>query len=456
MTMIAPNQFDNLPPHDLAAEMCLLCSMMLAGATVDGFAMLKEIRSIVSNAAFFQADHQTIFKCICAMDDSETAIDAVLLKAELVRRNLLEEIGGVAYLAQVLNSAPSAAHGVHYAKVVREKYQLRQMIGLSNRMIQACYAPHEGDPSGTLAQRYLNELGHIVQSDARHEYQKLDVVMDEVLRGIEAGDVGLIPTGFTALDQSIGGIGPGEMVIVGGRPSMGKSLLTKQILSQMATAGIPVGMITMDETRRKVGRNLLASQAGVVNEKIRKGNLSEEEYRQVYEASETLRPLPFYVCDRAWNIGDVSAVASIWAAKHGVQVIGIDYLQLMESEGRTRYEQVTNSSKAIKKMLRDTGLRGLIVCQLNRAVEGREKKEPTMSDLKESGQLEQDGDGILLLHRPDFYELDSSKRDHIARVIIEKWKDGARGQIVKLGTEMRYQRFTNLSSWESGSEECPV
>jgi replicative DNA helicase len=436
--------FDRLPPASIEAERCLLGSMMLATTQAD----FELARRVVTREAFYQADHQIIFDVLCDLRDGGRAVDAVLAREELKRRGLWEEIGGGATFADILGSVPSAAHGPHYAKEVREKYALRQIIGLANDVLRDAYAPSRIERATELAMESARRFASVASTGRADEIVKLgDAVMD-VYDRISNGEVRRVPTGLHDLDDVIGGLAFGRFTQIGGRPGMGKSQLVKQIVRNVADTGRPVGIVTIEETREKIGENCLSAASGVENNHIAFGTVGQEEWSSLADAVQRLARLPVFISDRPVKLHEVEAAVTALAIEHKCEVIAVDYLQCIDADIENENREITKISKALKGSFKRLGVAGIAAVQLNRGNEVQGNRRPTLRDLRGSGSLEQDGDTIILLHRDDYYRKgdDGFTPDHKLEAIIEKNKDGCTG-IVPLWFSGARQTITN---WNGG------
>jgi replicative DNA helicase len=441
------SEFDRLPPHDVEAEMCLIASAVLGGP-----GMWQECRRLVGRGDFYQADHQAIWEVLDALYARGDNVDAILLRAELLKRGVWEEVGGRAYLAQILDTVPSAAHGAQYADRVAETSKLRQLIGISNDLLRACYSPTRSDDrAAELLRAAMTRLAQAAQERGREQAQRLDEIIAEVRAQMDAGGQPLIPLGFRDLDEMTGGGGLGEMILIGARPSMGKSTLLKQMTLRTALSGVPAALLSAEESKAKIGRNILAAEARVDNHKIRRGrDLSERDWQEIDAATGKLAGVEMYVRDGLRRLDDLAAEASLLVAKRGVRLIAVDYLQRINAGGRDAYERAGAASVGLSDLFKDLGVAGIVAVQLNRGVESREDKRPNMADLRDSGQLEQDADGILLLHREDYYHPEAGYQPTgVAELIVAKWRDGVRGKTINLQSNLRFQTFEDY-------DDCPV
>lgn len=434
-------QFDRLPPHSVEAEMCLLASMMLDKECIG------DVMRLVNRESFFQADHQIIFDMLVKLHEQNRAIDAMIVREELAKRQLLEEVGGVPYLAQILNSAPSAAHAVHYAGIVREKSILRQLIAASNNILRAAYAPQES--AEAVVEKAVAAINNIHDHGTAEEILKLEDVLLGVMDSIDAGEARRIATGLTELDECTGGLPLGGYTLIGGRPGMGKSLIVKQIALNIARGGIPVGIISIEEGRQKIGENYLANGSHVENNHIAYRRMDEHEFPALHVAVNELAKLPIYVTDTPLTITSIRAAARRMVRKFGCQVIAVDHLHLIDGQADMQREQeLTKISGALKAEFKAMGVASMVAAQLNRGGEGRDIRPPELRDLRGSGSLEQDGDLIIFLHRPDYYRSaeDGPDQPNLCLAIVAKNKAGPCGTR-SLWFSGKYQA---ISDWNGG------
>lgn len=449
---VDPKEFDRLPPFDIEAEQCTISALAMGDDAVRA-----EVRSIVKADDFYQADHQTFYRILCEMVDRGDNVDHVLLRAELAKRKLLEECGGTAYIAQLIAAIPLPKHGPHYAKIVASHSRTRAWIALAGEITRQAYSATKAeDASALIRERVAAALDSIEQTGGKTtEITTIAEVLHRVNEQLSApAGTRLIETGIWSLDQQTGGLGVGEMTLVAARPSMGKSLLAKQIARNIACRNVAVGLVSVEESADKVGRNIVSAIDSIENHNLRKGLLSEAERQKVRVTAEAAKEIPLYINDTASRLSDVVAVITKMAKVRGCRVIVVDYLQLIESEGgNTREQEVSRISRRLKTVFKQLGVAGLVVAQLNRGNEQGQIRPPRMSDLRDSGQIEQDADVILLLHRPGYYARENAgdQKDEFAAedrrcfVIPAKNRDGSRQEDIVLEAELQYQRFRDPS-----------
>jgi replicative DNA helicase len=436
------SQFDRLPPHSIESEMCLLASMMLDKE------MIGQIIPLVDRDAFYQADHQIIFDILVKLYEQNRPIDAVILREELLKRQLLEEVGGTAYLGQILNSVPSAAHGAHYASIVREKHLLRQLISASNEVLRDAYAPHE--KAELVLDKAEKRIFEIAQKKIGGAMVPLESVLHEVYEMIEDRGRRGIETDFHEIDDMLNGLQNGEMIIVAARPSMGKTAFAMNIVEAVAANHrLPCAVFSLEMSKQQLAQRMLCSRAGIDAQKVRKGMLQAEEFRKLASVVVELSKAPIWVDDSpGLTTLELRAKARRLKLQHDIKLIMIDYMQLMDNPGPdSRQQQISEISRGIKAVARELEVPVIALSQLNRASEGREGHRPRMSDLRESGSIEQDADVVMLLHREDYYRMSEPDfmPDNIAEVIIAKQRNGPTGT-VKLTFDNKTTSFRNLAA----------
>jgi replicative DNA helicase len=435
-------QFDRLPPHSLQAEMCLLGSMMLEKDVIG------QAVQIVDRDAFFQADHQVVYDVLVKLYELNRPIDAVILCDELNKRQLLEEIGGQAYIGQILNTVVSSAHGEHYAKIVREKALLRQLIAASNDILRESYAPHES--AELVLDKAEKRIFEIASKKVSGSMSAMADVMMEVFETIESRGQRGVETGFYELDDMLNGLQNGEMVVVAARPSMGKTALAMNLIEHIsADSRLPTAVFSLEMSKQQLAQRMLCSRGAIDAHKLRKGMLQAHEYAHLANVVGELAKAPIWVDDSpGLTPMELRAKARRLKLQHDVKCIMIDYMQLMDNPGvESRQQQISEISRGIKAVARELNVPVIALSQLNRGSENRDGHRPRMSDLRESGSIEQDADVVMLLHREDYYRMSEPdfQPDNIAELIIAKQRNGPTGT-VKLTFLNKATRFENLST----------
>ncbi|MGD1276019.1 MAG: replicative DNA helicase [Tepidisphaeraceae bacterium] len=442
MDSAVASQFDRLPPHSIEAEMCLLASMMLDRE------MVGQIIPLIDRDSFYQADHQIIFDVLIKLYEQNRPIDAVILYEELAKRQLLEEIGGKGYLAQILGTIPSAAHGAHYAEIVREKALLRQLIAASNDCLRDAYAPHE--QADLILDKAEKRIFAIAEKKVSNAVEPLEHVLHEVFEMIENRGQRGLESGFHELDDMLNGLQKGEMVIVAARPSMGKTAFALNVIEHVAAdQRLPAAIFSLEMSKQQLAQRMLCSRGQIDAHKLRKGMLNSQEYTKLATIVGELAKAPIWVDDSPGLTPlELRAKARRLKLQHDIKCLMIDYMQLMDNPGpENRQQQISEISRAVKSVARELNIPVICLSQLNRQTEGREGHRPRMSDLRESGSIEQDADVIMLLHREDYYKMSEPDfvPDNIAEIIIAKQRNGPTGTI-KLTFLTKTTRFENLST----------
>jgi replicative DNA helicase len=437
-------QFERLPPHSIEAEMCLLASMMLDVSKEP----IGQIVQMVDEEAFFQADHQILFRILKELYDHNKPIDAMIVREELIKRQLLEEIGGIEYLAAILSSVPNAANGTHYASIVKEKALLRQLITASSEILREAYSPHES--AEIVLENAEKKIFQIAERKVAGQLTPMEDVLHEVFEMIETRGQRGVETGFFELDDMMNGLQRGEMVIVAARPSMGKTAFSMNIIEHVAADSMmPCAVFSLEMSKQQLAQRMLCSRGQIDAHKLRKGMLQAHEYAHLANVVGELAKAPIWVDDSPGLTPlELRAKCRRLKLQHDVKLIMIDYMQLMDNPGpENRQQQISEISRGIKAVARELNVPVIALSQLNRASEGRDGHRPRMSDLRESGSIEQDADVIALLHREDYYRMSEPDfvPDNIAEIIIAKQRNGPTGT-VKLSFNNKSTRFENLST----------
>ena len=433
--------FDKLPPHSLPAEQCLIASMLLDKELVG------QVLSVVERDAFYLADHQILYAVIRALYEENRPIDAVILREELIKRGQLDEIGGTAYLAEILNTVPSAANGMQYAGVVRDKFMLRTLISASNEALREAYAPHESVE--LVIERAEKRIFEIAQKKISGSSSALGEVAMEVYEMLENSGRRGLETGFYELDDMLNGLQPGEMIIVAARPSMGKTAFAMNLIEAIGAANQGCAVFSLEMSKQQLAQRMMCSRAQIDAQRVRKGLLTAPEYQRLAMMVNEMNKMPIWVDDSPGLTPlEFRAKARRLKQQHDIKCIMIDYMQLMDNPGvESRQQQISEISRSIKAVAREISVPVIALSQLNRGSENRDGHRPRMSDLRESGSIEQDADVIALLHREDYYRQTEPDfvPDNIAEIIVAKQRNGPTGT-VKLTFDNKTTTFKNLAS----------
>jgi len=435
------------PPYNLEAEACVLGSMMLDPM------MAGEIVQVLDGESFYTPANQYIYDALVELFDHNRPIDAVILREELARRGRLNEVGGAEYLGKLMQDVPSAAHGVHYAGIVRDKAVARKLISVSDQILHDCYEENE------MSDQLLDKAEHLIfdiaqkgaSTDIYHIKDILKLTMEQIDRWHEVeGRLTGLGTGFTDLDNLTSGLQSGQLAIVAGRPSMGKSSFAMNIAEHVGLhLKKPLAVFTLEVDCRQIVQNILCMHTHIDAHKMRTGTLKKSEYAKLTLACGALSEAPIIIDDSSsLSPLELRAKARRLKSQHDIQLIILDYIQLMTvPRAESRQLEITEISRSLKGLAKELKIPVLACAQLSRAAEMRER--PRMSDLRESGALEQDADLILLLYRPEYYKPNDEDLKGQAEVIIAKQRHGPT-DTVKLYFSSNQMRFGNLSMQDGG------
>ena len=429
-----------IPPQNLDAERGVLGSLFLAAHALDEIEYLKADH-------FYAPAHQKIFSALCGLRGKDVAVDVVTFVEELMRLDQFEEIGGAGYLAEIMDAVPHAAHVRHYASTVFRCYQQRSMIYACTEILADSYVvKDQSDWDASRAGAEQKILG--LREDIQDESTAISDIVEASMRELDStirGDGHSLSTGFQDLDAQVGFIKPQEVIVLAARPSMGKTSLVCNMVVKVAQLGVTPLVFSLEQSRTELGSRLLSSMAFVNGHSMRVGNVDGQERDRLFKAAVELSALPIEIDARpAMTVGRMAAVARRMNRKSPIGIIIIDYLQLIEPEDKrvVREQQVAVISRSLKVLAKELNVPIIVLAQLNRDVEKREDKRPKLSDLRESGSIEQDADMVMFLHRPDQYNVDD--RPGLAEVVVAKHRGGATG-IVKLTWRKKFMRFEDYS-----------
>ena len=441
-----------LPPQAIEAEQSILGSMMLDNRVID------EISTELEPRDFYRADHQLIFNEIVSLDGKGEAADVVTVSESLTHHGELDKVGGIAYLGALAKNTPNTGNIKSYAKIVRERAILRRLIESANDIIKAAYNPEGREPEEVLdfAEQMIFEIAKN-NNEAKSGFRKIDNLLSEAVDKIEElfktkQLVTGVATGFTDLDKKTTGLQGGDLVIVAGRPSMGKTSFSMNLVEYAAiNQNLPVAVFSMEMPGSQLATRMLASLSRVNSTKLRTGQLDNDDWPKLTSALGLLQDKNIYIDDTpALSPLEVRTRARRLAAEHehGLGLIMIDYLQLMRgsdsksSENRTM--EISNITRSLKGLAKELDCPIVVLSQLNRSLEQRPDKRPVMSDLRESGAIEQDADLIMFIYRHEVYEPDTDQKG-IAEIIISKQRNGPIGK-VRLTFLGEFTRFENYAS----------
>src|SRR5438874_10740168 len=434
------------PPQNLEAEESVLGAMMLSPGAIGA------VSEVVDASDFYRESHAKIYRAAVGLYTKGEPVDAITLVDELEERSELEDVGGRVRLHELAALVPATANAAHYARIVREMATLRGLINAGQHISQLGWErPGETQELVDRAEQIVFELS---QSRITTEFSHIEDLLKESFERItalyEAGaDVTGVPSGFRDLDRLTSGFQPGNLIIVAARPSMGKSALGLCVAANLALRhGTPVALFTLEMSKAEVTQRLLCSEAKVESQRLRTGKLSQDDWPRLVAAGDKLMKAPIWVDDTgSINMMEIRSKARRLKSKEpDLGLIIVDYLQLMTSgtTAENRVQEVSQISRQLKVLARDLDTPILAMSQLSRAVEQRHDKRPILSDLRESGSIEQDADLVMFVYRDEYYNEDTDQQG-LAEIILSKHRNGPTGT-EKLSFLKRYAKFADLAA----------
>ncbi len=437
--------FAPIPPHSTEAERSVL------GAMLQNSGAVSSATEILVKDDFYVPAHQAIFEAAKALSDQHSAVDLVTMNAELSRRGTLPGVGGIEYLIELTQFVPTTANVKDYIRIVSEKSTLRRLIAASGEISQASYAQEQELPQVlSLAEKQIFDI--VMRRDGGEDLMHIrDVLaltyaqMEELAR--LKGQVAGVPTGFYSLDGLLTGLHGGELVLVGARPSMGKTSFAINMATNAVRKGKKVAVFSLEMPREQIAMRVLCSDAKVDMQRVRKGTLSEQDWLKLAASLEPMSHAPMYIDDTAGLTPTQlrSRCRRLMMEKDGLDLVVIDYLGLMRSDGRSenRNMEISEISRRLKAIALELKIPIIACAQLSRANKDRIDKRPVLSDLRDSGSIEQDADVVMFLHREEYYNKETEDKN-IGEVIVSKQRSGPLGT-VKLAWLSEYTTFANLA-----------
>ncbi len=438
---------DKIPPQNIEAEMAVLGSILLEEEAI------SEVIEILDASCFYKDNHRNIYSAILNLYQENKPIDLITLTDQLRKENDLEQVGGAAYLTELANVVPTAANVVHHAKIVKEKALLRNLITTATSIITEGYEPdQEVDALLDKAERLIFEIS---SSKMKGGFISVKELIKDSIETIEKlyqrkTQVTGISTGFQDLDLITAGFQSADLIIVAGRPSMGKSALMCNFAEHAAMMEkVPIAIFSLEMSKEQLVQRMLCSHARVNMQSVRTGFLAQRDWGSLVTAASKISQTPIFIDDTPGiNIMELRAKARRLKAQHKIGLIIVDYLQLMQSAYRSenRQQEITEISRSLKALGRELNVPLIAVSQLSRAPERRENFRPRLSDLRESGSIEQDADLVMLLFREEYYN-PTEENKGLAEVIIAKQRNGPVGN-KRLTFLKEFSRFESYSQRE--------
>jgi len=456
---VTPDAFsERRPPYSAEAEVSVLGGML-----IDADAMVHVIE-ILDDSMFYREAHRRLFRAMLRLFEQSEAIDVVTVSESLRTAGDFEAVGGTAYLAQLLDAVPTAANIEYHARIVREKALLRRLIEAATSIVQETFSA-QGDVD-QLLDHAEQKIFEIAQTSDRKGFVRLKDVLWPTFEKIEklqnnTSSVTGVPTGFNDLDELTAGFQPGDLVIIAARPSMGKTAFTLNVAQHVGiSAKLPVALFSLEMSKEALVQRILCAEGRVDANRLRRGRLLDDEYARLATAAGYLNTAPIYIDDSAGiSVLEMRAKARrLKADRPELGMIIVDYLQLMQGNSRSenRQQEVSEISRGLKALAKELDLPVIALSQLSRQVESRPDKRPMMSDLRESGAIEQDADLIMFLYRPEYYygptDKDGNSLEGMAELIIGKQRNGPTGKV-----DLVFQKeFTRFDSFTRRSDGPPA
>jgi replicative DNA helicase len=435
-----------LPPQNVEAEQCVL-----GGILIEDGALLKVVE-ILMPADFYREAHGSVYAAMVELFERNEPQDLVTVHNILKSRGQLEAVGGAAYLAELTEVVPVAANIGYYAKIVRDKAVLRRLIQKSSDIATLCY--EEAGEVDDILESAETAIFEISQAKIRQAFHPLKSVLKQSIKRVEdlyerKELITGVPTGFSGLDEITAGLQQSDLIIVAGRPSMGKTALALNMAQYAAIDhGIPVAIFSLEMSKEQLALRMLCSEARVDAQRVRTGFLTERDWPRLINAAGHLSEAPIFIDDTpAASVLEMRAKARRLKSEHDLGLVLVDYLQLMRgrAQAERREQEISEISRSLKAMAKELNVPVVALSQLNRKVEDRPNKRPQMADLRESGAIEQDADVIAFIYRDEVYNRsEENPNKGIAEVIIGKQRNGPIG-IVKLAFIAKYSTFAPLS-----------
>ncbi|GAB2848193.1 replicative DNA helicase [Microbacterium insulae] len=437
-------EFERTPPHDLLAEQSALGGMLLSKDAV------ADVIETLRGVDFYIPKHELIFEAILTLYSHGEPTDVVAVTDELIKTGELQRAGGADYLHTLTSIVPTAANAGYYASIVSERALLRRLVDAGTRIVQMGYSG-QGEALD-LVNNAQAEIYSVTGAEAAEDYVPLTIAVDAAVEEIEAargrdGQMTGIPTGFSGLDQLTNGLHPGQMIIIAARPAMGKSTLALDFARAAAIKhDMPTIFFSLEMGRSEIAMRLMSAEGSIPLQAMRKGTLDSRDWTTIAATRGRINDAPLYIDDSPnMTLVEIRAKCRRLKQRAGLKMVVIDYLQLMTSGKRveSRQQEVSEFSRALKLLAKELGVPVIALSQLNRGPEQRADKKPALSDLRESGSIEQDADMVVLLHREAAYEKESPRAGE-ADLIVAKHRNGPTDTIT-VAFQGHFSRFTDMA-----------
>ncbi len=440
--------FGRVPPQSIEAEQSVLGSMLLDKEVI------PVVTEILKSEDFYRADHKEIFEAVMDLFDAGEPIDLITVSEQLKLRGTLDNIGGLEYLTNIANAVPTTANAKHYSKIVEEKSTLRKLIKASSEIVNMGYEASE--ELSYIVDKAEKSIFDVLQKRGTQGFAPIKDVLVDAFNKLEElynnkGHITGIPTRFVDLDFKTSGLHNSDLILIAARPAMGKTAFALNIAQNAAVySGVPVAIFSLEMSKEQLVSRILCSEAMVDSQKVKTGKLEDEDWKKIARALGPLSEAPIYIDDTPGiSISEIRAKCRRLKLEKNLGLVVIDYLQLMQGRGKTesRQQEISDISRSLKILAKEINVPVITLSQLSRAAEQRADHRPILSDLRESGAIEQDADIVMFLYRDDYYNPETEKKN-IAEVILAKHRSGSTGtvELTWLGT---YTKFANIEKYRT-------
>ena len=435
---------DRVPPQNIEAEQAVLGAMMIKKEAI------VEVQEILQPGDFYREAHRHVYEAMLDLTEHDEAVDLVTLTEQLRKTGELDKVGGLPFITAIANAVPTAANVAYHAKIVKEKAELRRLIDAATEIAGAAY--EDADSVENIMDAAEQKILAVAGAQGGGGFEPIKKILMRTFERINVlyeskGGITGLSTGFKDLDKLTSGLQPSDLILVAARPSMGKTAFTLNIASYVGLHGSKVAFFSLEMSKEQLMQRMLCSEGGIDSQRLRTGQLDDEEWNKLVTVADRLNKAPIFIDDTAGiTVMDLRSKARRLKAEHGLDLIVIDYLQLMQGRpsknGDNRQQEISEISRSLKALARELNVPVIALSQLSRSVESRQVKRPMLSDLRESGSLEQDADIVMFLYREDYYDKDTENKN-LTEVIIAKHRNGP-VDTVNLFFQKEYTKFRDL------------
>ena len=437
-----------VPPQSIDAEMSVLGAMLIKKEAI------TQAQELLKADDFYREAHRLVYDAMLELAGNGEPVDLVTLTEALRKKEILEKVGGISFLTQLANYTPTAANIVYHAKIVKEKSELRHLIDAATEIASAAY--EATDEVTDIMDDAEKKILAIAGSQSTGGFEPIKDIVINAIDHVESiyeskGGLTGIATGFADLDAMTSGLQKSDLILVAARPSMGKTAFTLNIATHAAMNGSTVAFFSLEMSKEQLVQRMLCSEGAIDSQRLRTGKLDDKEWQELIKTADKVSKAKLFIDDTAGiSVMELRSKARRLKAEHGLDLIVIDYLQLMQGRSKggdnSRHQEISEISRSLKALARELDVPVVALSQLSRSVESRTVKKPMLSDLRESGSLEQDADIVMFLYREDYYDQET-ERKNITEVMISKHRNGPIGSI-ELFFQKEFTKFRDLSNLE--------